>query len=158
MWINIYLLHVVNLRRELQLRKIIQSVCKRLEFVWFGYLGKVFDKERRLVVRSHSVGDADGGGVQAVRLAQWRSADRHAASLVHRVPARRLRPAVTRRYGHRRRRMSARAGGPDAAVLERRRSSAPDVRRHQRLSGSQERRVLPATDHRTPLATFSLTL
>jgi len=98
------------------------------------------------------VGDGDGGVMQAVRLARRRAAHRHPASVAQRPGSRR--PSVSCRR-RRRCRLSARARRPDATVLERRRVSAADVRRHQRFFGRQERRLLPAAGFWTRLATLT---
>ena len=106
-----------------------------------------------MVVRSHSVGDADGGRAETVRLARWRSSSRHSAALARRPHARR--PAVAcRRCRRLYRRLSERAGRPDATVLERRRATATDVRRHRRLFDGQERRVLSTAGLPTALTVY----
>jgi len=114
-----------------------------------------------MVVRSDSVGDVDGRGEQAVRLAQRRSSARRAAALARRAPVRGPTFAGRRRrrrYHHRYRRLPQRAGRPDESVLERRRGTAADICRHQRLLLGQERRVLSATGCRTGLATLTMLL
>jgi len=40
--------------------------------LWLRCLGKAVDEERRMVVRSHRVGDGDGGGSSTVRAAERR--------------------------------------------------------------------------------------